>query len=430
MIRAINAIEASPATGAPPQLLVSGGDNLDNRQRNELGWFLRLMQGGTLEPNSGGGRYEGVQAPDWPDPGYWHPDPVKDAFKTRLGFPTLPGLLDEAVRPFEAAGVGLPWISCHGNHDSLVLGAAIATAEFERVSTGGLKAQSSPAGFIPEHLAEFVHAPERFLGEPFRPVTPDEKRRGCGRSEFLEAHLKAGGGPSGHGFDARQDSDSRLYHVHDPTPEVRLIMLDTVNPRGGFEGSLDREQLLWLEQQLAGVRSDNQDRLVVVCSHHPLDLLGKGTERDDESSAPQRAVGAEEVEQLLHRHPNVVLWLSGDTHRNFIRSRPDPSGRTRGFWEVTTCSLIDWPRESRLVELVLNEDGSLSIYCTMIAIDASLPSTGGSGWPVDLAALSLEIAANDPHAGFDSGASGRAEDRTVELVLSSNQIRALSEAPS
>jgi metallophosphoesterase (TIGR03767 family) len=408
-------------------LLVSGGDNLDNRQRNELDWFLRLMQGGSLDPNSGGSRYEGVQAPDWPDPAYWHPDPIKDVFKAELGFPTLPGLLDLAVRPFTAAGIGLPWVSCYGNHDAFVLGAALPNQKFEHLAVGSLKAQHSPAGFIPEHLAEFVHAPQNFLGEPFRGVTADEERRGIGRLEFLEAHLKAGDSPSGHGFDAQLESGSRLCYVHDPTPDVRLIMLDTTNPGGGFEGTLDHQQLLWLEQQLsevhsrhfdpdgAEVRSDRQDRPVVVCSHHPLDSLRRGAEQGHGSGERQPQASAQEVLRLLHRYPNVVLCLSGDSHRNHIRARPDPSKRTNGFWEVTTCSLIDWPCESRLVELVLNTDDSLSVYCTMISMDAELePVVSGAD---ELAALALELAANDPHAGFDSGAAGRPEDRTVELAF-------------
>src|SRR5437868_11230728 len=83
------------------------------------------------------------------------------------------------------------------------------------------------------------------------------------------------------------------------------------------------------------------------------------------STCLPRVLGPQ-LEALLHRFPNVILWLNGHTHRNRATPHPDPTGRTSGFWEVTTCSLLDWPAQARLVEIVSNHDGTLSVLCTMV----------------------------------------------------------------
>ena len=79
-------------------------------------------------------------------------------------------------------------------------------------------------------------------------------------------------------------------------------------------------------------------------------------------------LGAAEFLALLHRFRNVVLWLNGHTHTNAVRPRRDPADPARGFWEVTTCAIVDWPCQSRLVEIVDAGD-CLSIVCTMVDHD-------------------------------------------------------------
>ena len=46
---------------------------------------------------------------------------------------------------------------------------------------------------------------------------------------------------------------------------LRLIALDTVNPHGGWQGSLDETQFAWLCDELDAAA----DRHVVIASHHP-----------------------------------------------------------------------------------------------------------------------------------------------------------------
>ena len=47
--------------------------------------------------------------------------------------------------------------------------------------------------------------------------------------------------------------------------KVKLIVIDSVNEFGGWQGSLDVAQFEWLENEIK-----NSDRLVVLASHHPI----------------------------------------------------------------------------------------------------------------------------------------------------------------
>ena len=107
---------------------------------------------------------------------------------------------------------------------------------------------------------------------------------------------------------------------------------------------------------------------------------------------------------LLHRFRNVVLWLNGHTHTNAVRARHDSSDSARGFWEVTTCSVVDWPCQARLVEIV-DSGGYLSIVCTMADHDTPLGplAAGPLQTTDDLAALHRELAANMPIIGLRLG---------------------------
>ncbi len=109
-------------------------------------------------------------------------------------------------------------------------------------------------------------------------------------------------------------------------------MLGTVNPEGGREGSIDAEQLSWLERELEGgsgrwvdrtgrtCRADRRTRLSLLFSHHPLDRLVNPWS----PSGRHRATSGE-VESVLRRFPNLVAWVNGHTHAQPSRR----AGRTR-----------------------------------------------------------------------------------------------------
>jgi len=243
-------------------------------------------------------------------------------------------------------------------------GVGLVNPVLARVMTGPRKPVGAPAGLDPDVAVEaFVQHPELFaLGES-REVAADAERRPIRREELLP----------------------RPYYVHD-TERVRFITLDTVCYRGGAEGSIDLDQLQWLEQQVA----DSGDRHVVVLSHHPSDRL----------SNPRAEQNAGALLGLLAGSRNVVLWLNGHIHTNRIK-------RHEGFWEVTTASIVDWPSQARLVEIFRTEDGRLAVATTMLDHD-------GEG----LAGLHRELAGNAwMYYGFDSPSSGTAADRNAILPV-------------
>jgi hypothetical protein len=153
-------------------------------------------------------------------------------------------------------------------------------------------------------------------------------------------------------------------------------------------------------------------------------------ERSPQSACPGDAGADETVKCLFLRHPAVVGFITGHEHRNRIRAVPrsgvagdQASGRADGgFWQVTTASHIDWPQQSRLLDLVANGDGTVSIWGTILDHDAPPnPGAGGGASPQRLASISRELAFNDPDA--ENGEDGRGDarggegDRNVELVV-------------
>jgi hypothetical protein len=203
------------------------------------------------------------------------------------------------------------------------------------------------------------------------------------------------------------------------------IMLNTASPSGSIEAVLDATQAEWLEDQLRRVsrrsysakgkltRTDAKDRLVVLFSHHPLSSF----EKDEPSSAsgPQ-SLNRPAVLELISRFPNVIAWMNGHIHRH--RVTPHKSEyETGGFWEITTASLIDFPQQSRIMEILDNGDGTLSIAGTLV--DHSAPDAvmhEGTQTAMSLAALSLELSGNRPDLDRERRL-GSDIDQNVDLIV-------------
>jgi metallophosphoesterase (TIGR03767 family) len=255
-------------------------------------------------------------------------------------------------------------------------------------------------------------------------VTPDAARRIVDRATTVAEHFATTGTPVGHGFTTNNLSAGTAYYTFD-AGQVRGIVLDTVNSAGGPNGSLDAAQLAWLETELQAASSQwlspagevvqrpgRADKYVAIFSHHTVATM------DNVPAGSGRSGGAE-VRDLLLRYPNVILWVNGHTHRNQVLPHARPAGTAigGGFWEVNTAAHIDWPEQSRVVELVDNLDGTLSVFCTIVDHGGPVSSAGQLSHTA-LAALSRELSANDWQNRTDAR-RGAIEDRNVELVLPS-----------
>lgn len=430
MVRTVNGVRAGPAAGGPAELVVTTGDSVDNAQWNELRAVLDLFEGGMVRLDSGARGYEGVQSPSWPDDIFWRPDGGADVFRTWFGFPEHPRLLDAAIAAFRAGGLDAPWLACHGNHEALVQGLGRITPEIADAVVGGVKPTRLRDDVSRDDALElFTAAVHVFLSGAPLPVSADPSRRALSRRSFVEAHFRDGGRPHGHGFTESNRLRGTAHYVHDVGP-VRFVALDTACPDGGSGGAVDEDQARWLDAALtevhssyravdgSTVRTSNDDRLVVILSHHGL---GEMTNRRERATDGLRATPADEVRATLHRFPNVVLWVNGHTHTNGVQARRDPDDPSRGFWEVTTCSLVDWPCQARLIELVDDGDGTMSVVCTMldhdgIVAEAGVRAVGGWSGPL-LAGLHRELAANVPFAGPESPLAGAPADRNVVLRM-------------
>lgn len=449
-IRQVNRFRTSPirhrrTRHARMDAVITTGDSADNQQGNEVAWTVRLLEGGRLDPNSGvetpgcgpageAARYTGVQDDDDVlDSGrFYDPDAPSGDF---AAWPRWPGLMDRAQRPFDAAGLRVPSYVAFGNHDGLVQGNAWANAGFQALAVGCIK----PLSIAGLAAGALTTTPERSIVVP-----PDPARGFVDRREYMALH-DTGRQADAHGF-AKVDPAERAasnghasYYAVSPRRGVRLVSINTVaeGELVGSEGNLDDPQFRWLARTLDAAAAAKE--LVIVFGHHPIRTMtqvnadeeatpcdagrtaGPGCDGDPRDSRPIR-LGAD-LQQLLLDHPNVIAYVAGHTHEH--RVTPFRSSTGGGFWGIETASHVDWPIHSRLLQVMDNRDGTLSIFGTILDHAAPLgtPPRGSDATAFtdeQLASIARELSYNDPHVGGKGesmGGTGRPEDRNVELLL-------------
>jgi Icc protein len=141
-----------------------------------------------------------------------------------------------------------------------------------------------------------------------------------------------------------------------PVGGLQLIALDTVVP-GASEGSLCAERLAWLAAELA----THAARPVVVAMHHPpfRTLIGH---MDDIGLLE----GAEALEQLVARYPNVERVVCGHLHRS-IQVR----------FGGTIAATVPSPAHQVCLDLAPDAPSAWTLEPPGFALHA-LPANGGS----------------------------------------------------
>ena len=335
-------------------LAISTGDSIDNAQSNELQAFLKIMAGGRVALSAYGGVHERgheLGSGAWP---FWCPDvDVADLWKP-LGYPAVPGFVARASAELHSEGLGFAWTSVPGNHDVMRQGTALPNAAIEAIAVADRKALAGPPDFRPaDPQTLYVEHPEQFCAGTTRQISPSPLRRAVDLREWLAAHMQHGAA----GYGQAQVRSGKADTFVD-TEHVRIILLDTNHPAGNFEGSIGAAQIAWLEERLVEVAQSG--RLAVLASHH-----GSASLINERGADPERLL-AQALTDAVHRHPCVVAWLVGHRHLHRVTPHPHPGGKGGGFWEITTASIIDWPSQTRAVEIIRHGDGTLELVCTLL----------------------------------------------------------------
>lgn len=397
MIQTINVIDTGLFSNRLIDAVVITGDVTDNAQANELDWYMTLLDGGELIPDSGDhSKWEGVAQidPSIYDRSYWNPEGTppgceEDYPRSLYGFPTIPGLTDAVRKSFIATGTKHRWLATHGNHDALLQGTVPSDEVLLNVAVGDKKiTKLSPDLDLQEFVSKWSQigpaAYPPLEGAITRPIAADPRRRFNRASDWANIHLRCQ--HDGHGLTKENAIHGTKYWIRD-IGDVRLISLDTVNAHGGWQGSLDEPQFNWLKLVL----SDLAPKFFVLLSHHPLHTLYNDYTPQD----MDRRVCIEELTTELLKHDQIIAWLAGHNHENEIRFIGNSHGF--GFWQIMTSSLIDWPQQGRVVEFFENED-HITIATTLFDHQSPLEleeAISNLESPVSLAGISRILAAND-----------------------------------
>jgi hypothetical protein len=370
---------ANAVRALAPQLVIQGGDLIDNDQSNELIHALAALGGGRVDP----GRYYGVQLASDTDPFYYRPD---------VDAPRHPGLLVRAARPFPSRGGGAPIHPVFGDHDALVAGELVPTPLTMALAVGDRALWELPAGLSlpPGVRASAAQSPDgppdpgvvdpflrAALAGPTVRVPPNPSRAEMTFGDAL-SRLTAAAPPA-----ARTRVDAaggpRLDYVVDAAPWLRLIVLDLVRRGGGSGGLVDPSQPRWLAGQLNAAAG----RWVIVITHQPI----------------EGAAGGDALLAQLDGSPRVLALLSGHTHRNAI----EPGA---GYWMISTASLIDFPQQARALRIVPTR-GGVAIHTWML--DHVFPGSLGT--------IARQLSYLDAQGGQPGGFAGSRSDRNAILYV-------------
>jgi len=440
-VRTMAECRVSPISGREVDLLLLGGDFVNNSQVNELNSFASIFQGKLSRPFKQTFSLHGKPFNYEPEAVHKKKRSVSDIVHRIMHPGERSGMsLYKAASLAMAGAQPLPFPAAFvlGNHDIKALGhishtwltSLWAMQPFKLLTRKLVDVQEIKAindGLYSKHESERSAAMKEMVKLFWRRRKDlsiawsglDFSRRAVTMKKAWKALSPLLG-------DLPIERGGPAYYTVRPVPGVVLIMLDTTARAGAGEGQLEDEQFQWLKQELA--RAETQLELAIVVSHHPSFKLVDPTP-DPTSAGPVHLSG--DFIRLLARSKAVIAHIAGHTHENRIIRRRNPDNPAGGYWEICTCSMIEWPQQFRFLELFRNGDGTLSIATCMMNHGA-LPDSGRIVVPkgsrvlsedltVALASFARKLSYRDGLLGADSQsgnrAIGRRQDRNVELLI-------------
>lgn len=382
-IQTVNALHRT----TPFDFGISLGDNINNNQYNELRWFIDVLDGQVITPSSGA--HAGADTIDY-------------------------------QKPYKAVGLdrSIPWYQVIGNHDQYWSGIAYENSKTREAHVGNTILNIRFDLFDPD----FVNKTEAYMGvvdgstvygdiigagpqESF-PVPPtvvaDENRRALSTDEssslnWMSEFFNTTSNPVGHGFSqVNLDNDFACYSFEPQSDlPLKVIVLDNTDKRNEAltsaryvgSGGLDQVRLDWLKAELQ--EGQDEGKLMIIAAHIPI-----RPQRDLNDDTPTYCfydpASEDALLATLHGYPNLILWIAGHRHLNTVTAQPDPGGiPERGFWEVETASLRDFPQQIRTFDIRRNSDNTISIIVTNVdpAVAGGSPAAKSRGYAIGAARI-------------------------------------------
>jgi metallophosphoesterase (TIGR03768 family) len=406
-VQTVNALHKTD----PIDFGISLGDTCNSTQYNELRWYIDVLDGKVITPSSGA--HAGADSIDY-------------------------------QKPYKAAGLdpSIPWYQAIGNHDHFWLGSIPPDAgdlrksciSDEVLAMGNALARASDIysknpplyymGVIDGSTANGTIIKGGKVGDPGfttpPKIVPDKDRRSLTKAEWRQEFFNTSTSPVGHGFNLVPSGQEDGFACYSFVPKskipIKVIVLDNTQREDDGSSSihgrgfLDQPRWTWLKKELAA--GDAADQLMIIAAHVPIGVMppanklgGHDTYMDwyDNSANPSQMQNAVDLAGLLaelQSHPNLLMWMAGHRHVNTVKAfvTDDANRPERGFWQVETSSLHDFPQQLRTFEIYLNSDYTVSIVTTNVdpAVKAGTPAATSRKYAV----AAQQIVQNDLSPNF------------------------------